>query len=727
MPPARVQPKPAVSARGDISDAHVRLIESRVADAVNAFAVHRPENPVEFIGYELLRRSATSALVPVPRHGFEPPSAQSIVAAPEETSASPKTSSDTTEDVRGTQPSKQDAWTVAKWLGSTGFNATVGKQLVTPEEAATHGGELKAMRHLFGANDVRAAVDARLRAAHELIVDQVTRDVEALVAHNEVTPEQMQGKFLQEGASMMDYGNLSSFFGGLEGKIGGPNPKVYQTMASEHTAKGGDRHEHFTTGNYGVTTTSAIEWAFVATPDERPVGDWPRETRLGGKAERRESMPLAELERLVAEHASRLRDMGEEPLLLQEALGARLYTGPLFVKYNAVLRGLESEVDFLRNQMVQLCCPKVIADDFMGGAQASNPAMGSLTYAGARKELNTYTTTLHAINSSIIKLSKLTVATKVYRGVSGLALPDEFWTANKFGVKGGVEGGFMSTTLERDVAMAYAAGDGAGFIFEMTMGMVDRGADIGFLSQYPHEREILFAPLTGLEVRGTRIDGAVLVVEVALSINLASLTIEQVIGKRKKMLQDMVPGLEAELRLGLEAEGVATREARDGVVSWLRPAVEKEENAALAHEAEWYNDDDRLSEALQALLRVKRELDVGGVERVRRLAERPAEELKGWGFGPAEAYTAEVAKVLRELEDADGNVRAAAVEALGKLPAEALATHALAVVAKLEDAEGYVRKAAVSTLGKLPAEALVTHAPAVVAKLEDTVSACAVS
>ena len=40
------------------------------------------------------------------------------------------------------------------------------------------------------------------------------------------------------------------------------------------------------------------------------------------------------------------------------------------------------------------------------------------------------------INSAIIKLGKLTVATKVYRGIAGKSLPDEFWQENDFGVKG---------------------------------------------------------------------------------------------------------------------------------------------------------------------------------------------------------------------------------------------------------------------------------------------------
>ena len=83
-----------------------------------------------------------------------------------------------------------------------------------------------------------------------------------------------------------------------------------------------------------------------------------------------------------------------------------------------------------------------------------------------------------------------------------MKLPDEFWEANKYGVKGGVEPAFMSTTLEVDVAMGYAAGDNSkmGIVLEIRQGMVNRGADISWLSQYPHERETLFGPLTGIEV-----------------------------------------------------------------------------------------------------------------------------------------------------------------------------------------------------------------------------------
>ena len=73
------------------------------------------------------------------------------------------------------------------------------------------------------------------------------------------------------------------------------------------------------------------------------------------------------------------------------------------------------------------------------------------TFNELRERANTYTTTLHAINSCVVKLSKLTCATHVYRGLSERALPNEFWKKNEFGVMGGVESGFMSTTTFRDV------------------------------------------------------------------------------------------------------------------------------------------------------------------------------------------------------------------------------------------------------------------------------------
>ena len=59
----------------------------------------------------------------------------------------------------------------------------------------------------------------------------------------------------------------------------------------------------------------------------------------------------------------------------------------------------------------------------------------------------------------IVKVSKLTRATKVFRGVAGGVLPESFWEDNKQGVRGGVESAFMSTTFDRAVsALPKAAG-----------------------------------------------------------------------------------------------------------------------------------------------------------------------------------------------------------------------------------------------------------------------------
>ena len=48
-----------------------------------------------------------------------------------------------------------------------------------------------------------------------------------------------------------------------------------------------------------------------------------------------------------------------------------------------------------------------------------------------------YVTTIHAINSAIVKLGKRTKPTTVYRGVVGGVLPTSFFEPDEFGVLGG--------------------------------------------------------------------------------------------------------------------------------------------------------------------------------------------------------------------------------------------------------------------------------------------------
>ena len=575
-----------------------------------------------------------------------------------------------------------ETWTAAGFLGTLGIPELLAAQLV--EVGGPN--ELSALQSLARSPDLKQELRRRLTDCIDALTDRLSSALENLASGAAPTAEQLQAKFMQDGAGLLAYGDLNTFFGGLEAIVGAPLPRVREAMAAEHTQQP-DSHLEFTTKNYGVTTTSATEWAFVAEPESRPHDAWPVEAKLvlarkpGGSTSarlgeriaivaherqkrRRAPMRIAELKWRVAERGVRLCDQGEPALTLEEAFGARLYTGPLYVKYNAVLRGLsaarlDSPVLSLRCEMVRLCCS---AEDAASHAEAAEEAKTkrlteepsfderkptaadeaalheytNAAYEAVVQRINKYTTTLHALNSAIIKLSKLTKASTVYRGVHDMVLPDQFWTPNKYGVRGGIDGAFMSTTLKREEAIKYAAsGRTAPLIFEIQQGMIDRGADISFLSQYPFEKEILFNPLTGLEVRGSRVEGSVLIVEMKLSFNLTSLTIEQVIGKRKKVLQDMVFGLEAEVRQALRTEGLATAYGTEKVLGEFRKDVEEQE---LGHPSEWYNDDERLAEAMQGMLQARRQYGLGGQRRTKALAALQTDDLERCGFEP-KAYT----------------------------------------------------------------------------------------
>ena len=172
---------------------------------------------------------------------------------------------------------------------------------------------------------------------------------------------------------------------------------------------------------------------------------------------------------------------------------------------------------------------------------------------------------------------------------------------------GGVELAFMSTTPDISVAHQYSQ-DPFGIVVEIQQGMIDRGAEISWLSQYPHEAEILFAPLAGLEAREMRIETHplnqkhIIVVTMRVSINLTNPTIEQVVAKRRKIVDDMGRGLLMEVRSALNKKGSNETEA------YLRLLDGLFHERPLSHEATWYNDDMCFQESVTETLRLKREV-----------------------------------------------------------------------------------------------------------------------
>ena len=74
----------------------------------------------------------------------------------------------------------------------------------------------------------------------------------------------------------------------------------------------------------------------------------------------------------------------------------------------------------------------------------------------------------------------------------------------EFAKLGGTELAPMSTTSDLRVAMAYSASKNALILRLNTASFMERGADIGFLSAFPDEKEILYPPLTFLRPTGSK-------------------------------------------------------------------------------------------------------------------------------------------------------------------------------------------------------------------------------
>ena len=589
----------ASTARGDSTKDLTKKKKKPKGSALDGIAEGAPSKaPAKASALKAITTGMTGVIDFIGEHevapGLEEEVAPSSSAAPDEGS--------------GGEAPKQ-LWAASKWLAeiSDKMNEAISQMLCTSSDGETVLEDEEALAHVRAIESQDVLIERLLaNGVAQRLAAAIWPKLEILQA-GPATASELANQWAEEGAGDLLYGGLPSFFSGLEARIGSPDPKVFKDMEQDHCGKP-DSHIEFTTGNYSVVTTSDIEWKFVAQPETQIR--WPIEERLanaGNNDHMRKLLPCAILERRMDMQNRRLDAIGADLLTWAEVVGGRLYTGPLFVKYNGLLRGLDSPVPFLKNSMIQLCCPKDVYERFIGTAKLWQNANGTMPYEKARKELNFYTTTIHVINSCIVKMGKLTKAQPVYRGMSGRIFPEQFWKPNSQGVMGGVEFAFMSTTPDRSVAEQYSQ-DGFGIIVEIQQGMIDRGAEIAWLSQYPHEAEILFAPLAGLEMRELRIDSHplngkhIIVASMRISINLTNPTIEQVIAKRRKICTDMGKGLIMEMRSALNKKGSNETEA------YLRLMQGLMEERPLSHESTWYNDDPCFQEAVNETLRLKREV-----------------------------------------------------------------------------------------------------------------------
>jgi hypothetical protein len=194
--------------------------------------------------------------------------------------------------------------------------------------------------------------------------------------------EHMNSKFVMDGAFVGRFATLDDFYRGPEQLIGVPNPKVDEGAEKEHTLRPNCK-KRFTSNNYNLTTWPALEWEFVVNPKEEEglYPHTPRDKRKWLEADDwkgEHGRDVIRLEDLMAMPAVK-RQVEQAGLIRVEVISLRLYTGPMFVLYNAALRGFpEKDVECLAGD---------------GGA------------------INKYETTIFCIASGITKLSKVPPST----------------------------------------------------------------------------------------------------------------------------------------------------------------------------------------------------------------------------------------------------------------------------------------------------------------------------
>lgn len=259
----------------------------------------------------------------------------------------------TTARPRAAKGSGEDLWSLESWLRTipmakivsnsllkhftrdTGGMATAGLEQAFMDELGTSGDLQTFMALLKDALVLEEIADHLFASARRLAQQKASARKRALrLAESSASGRSSEddedsriaafrSKFVDDGAIELIMGGLQNFFGQLHGLVGVPQSLTAQALQQEHTERA-DAALEFTAGNYGTTTTSQVEYAFVA--DGKPA---PAETcNLPDEQRRRKPCSLASFSAARKERDGRLRALGADGLSDGEFIAARLYTGP---------------------------------------------------------------------------------------------------------------------------------------------------------------------------------------------------------------------------------------------------------------------------------------------------------------------------------------------------------------------------------------------------------------
>lgn len=182
---------------------------------------------------------------------------------------------------------------------------------------------------------------------------------------------------------------------------------------------------------------------------------------------------------------------------------------------------------------------------------------------------NLFSTTIHVLQSAVVKIAQHTRipdGVALYRGLSA-KLPPHFYHANEQGCKGYAEWGFMSTTANREIAVMYSGvkkGQPTATVLQMRANAVNRPACIEAFSQYPHEREYLWVPLSYMQPEGAPMvvatpHGVLQTVDVAVCSNGTAATTEELLGRKRRLHLKAFECLVAQLRADMLREAGRAR------------------------------------------------------------------------------------------------------------------------------------------------------------------------